>query len=246
MSGSRLSQIVAALKLPSVDSLFRGGPAPKTNSGKAADKPRDNAGADMLATKDGQRLATVWGRLTHGQRRAILDLAESIVAAGRKCGGLSRVDAERSNLRITRKYLRPTWPVLRLCWMVRGLRLPAPPSSVLGRKWRPRRWRPTPAGPSARPRRLERMMRLMLEFRDKGTSATQFAVMSGEVVIASLYKGTLSVTAGQAIVWNWSFKTTEGPPGFQQHGSASSFEEAKAAIEERWALWLDAAGLREV
>ena len=92
----------------------------------------------------------------------------------------------------------------------------------------------------------ERMMRLMLEFRDKGTSATQFAVMSGEVVIASLYKGTLSVTAGQAIVWNWSFKTTEGPPGFQQHGSASSFEEAKAAIEERWALWLDAAGLREV
>jgi hypothetical protein len=28
----------------------------------------------------------------------------------------------------------------------------------------------------------------MLEFRDTGTSATQIAVMSGEVVIASLYK----------------------------------------------------------
>jgi len=61
----------------------------------------------------------------------------------------------------------------------------------------------------------------------KGTSATQIAVMSGDVVIASLYKGVLSVTADQAVVWNWSFKTTEGPPGFQQHGTATSFEEPK-------------------
>jgi hypothetical protein len=35
-----------------------------------------------------------------------------------------------------------------------------------------------------------------LEFRDKGTSGTQIAFMSGEVTIAALWKGVLSVTAG--------------------------------------------------
>jgi hypothetical protein len=54
----------------------------------------------------------------------------------------------------------------------------------------------------------------MLEFRDKGSSATQFAVMSGDIVIASLYKGTLSVTAVEAVIWHWAFWTTGGPPGF--------------------------------
>jgi hypothetical protein len=85
----------------------------------------------------------------------------------------------------------------------------------------------------------------MLEFRDRGTSATQIAVMCGAVVIAGLYKGTLSVTAGQAVVWHWTFKTTDGPPGFRQHGTALSFDEAKTAVEEQWAAWLAAAGLRQ-
>jgi transcriptional regulator with XRE-family HTH domain len=79
VSGSRLSQMVAALKLPSVDALFHGGPAPTTNSGKATDTPRDNAGSDMLATKDGLEFAQCWQHLTPGQRRAFLGLAESIV-----------------------------------------------------------------------------------------------------------------------------------------------------------------------
>jgi hypothetical protein len=87
---------------------------------------------------------------------------------------------------------------------------------------------------------------MALEFRDKGTSGTQIAVMSGEVVVANIYKGTLSVTAGQAIVWNWTFKTTEGPPGFQQHGTATSLDEAKAAVEATWTRWLAAAGLRDI
>ena len=38
----------------------------------------------------------------------------------------------------------------------------------------------------------------MLEFRDKGTSRTQFAVMSGEVVIATIYMDEQ--------VWNWTFR----------------------------------------
>jgi hypothetical protein len=87
---------------------------------------------------------------------------------------------------------------------------------------------------------------MALEFHDTGASGTQVAVMSGEVVVANIYKGTLSVTAGQAIVWNWTFKTTEGPPSFQQHGTATSLDEAKAAVEEQWLRWLDAAGLRPI
>ena len=87
---------------------------------------------------------------------------------------------------------------------------------------------------------------MALEFRDKGTSATQFAVMRGEILIATLYQGTLSVTAGEAVIWHWSFNTTEGPPDFQQHGTAPNFEDAKAEIEADWARWLAAARLREV
>ena len=83
----------------------------------------------------------------------------------------------------------------------------------------------------------------MLEFRDKGTSGTRIAVMSGEVLIANVYKAMQSALVEQPI-WHWSFRMTDGPTGFQQHGSASSFEEAKAMVEGRWAQWLTAAGLR--
>jgi hypothetical protein len=79
-----------------------------------------------------------------------------------------------------------------------------------------------------------------LEFRDKGTSGTQIAVMSGDVVVANISKAVLPVTAGR---WRWSFHMTAVPPGFQQHGSAGSLDEAKAQIEAQWARWLDAAGL---
>jgi hypothetical protein len=46
--------------------------------------------------------------------------------------------------------------------------------------------------------------------------------------------------------WNWSFKTTGEPPGFQQYGSAASLEEAQAAVEAQWTRWLAAAGLRDI
>jgi|SoimicmetaTmtHPA_FD_contig_31_6322732_length_395_multi_2_in_0_out_0_2 hypothetical protein len=81
----------------------------------------------------------------------------------------------------------------------------------------------------------------MLEFRDKGSSRTQFAAMSGEVVVASISKA-LGTT-----YWRWTFyMTAAGPRGFQQHGTAPSFDEAKAAVEQRWTHWLAAAGLRSV
>jgi hypothetical protein len=87
----------------------------------------------------------------------------------------------------------------------------------------------------------------MLEYRDTGHQRhAQIAVMSGEVVIANVYKGVTAVTAGQMVIWHWSFKTTDGPPGFQQHGSAPSFEEAQAAVEAQWTRWLAAAALRDI
>jgi hypothetical protein len=82
----------------------------------------------------------------------------------------------------------------------------------------------------------------MLEFRDKGTSGTQFAVMSGDIVIATISQAVLPVTAGR---WRWTFHMTPVPPGFQQHGSAPTLEDAQAAVEAQWTRWLAAAGLRD-
>ena len=82
----------------------------------------------------------------------------------------------------------------------------------------------------------------MLEFGDKGISATEFAVLSGEVIVANVYK---AVGTSGAVFWGWTFKTTDGPPGFFQRGSAMNLDEAKAMIEAQWTQWLYTAGLRQ-
>jgi hypothetical protein len=82
----------------------------------------------------------------------------------------------------------------------------------------------------------------MLEFRDKGTSGTQFDALSGGVIVASVYKTAPSVIAEQ--VWHWTFRMSAGPPGFQPHGTAPTFDEAQTAVESQWACWLTTAGLR--
>ena len=84
-----------------------------------------------------------------------------------------------------------------------------------------------------------------LEYRGTDTSGTHLTVMSGEVTIANVWKGALSVPDGQAVRWHWSFKMRYGPPGWQQHGSTATFEEAKAAVESTWTRWVDAAALRD-
>ena len=77
VSGSRLQQIADALGTP-VEWFFRGGP-----KGTANDEPT-SPGFDMLATRDGARMAALWQELTADQRRAFLILAESIAStAGR-------------------------------------------------------------------------------------------------------------------------------------------------------------------
>jgi hypothetical protein len=40
-----------------------------------------------------------------------------------------------------------------------------------------------------------------------------------------------ALTAGQVVVWNWTFRMSAAPPGFQQHLTAPTFDEAQTAVE---------------
>ena len=82
-----------------------------------------------------------------------------------------------------------------------------------------------------------------LTYRDRGTSGTQLHIVSGQVVVGSFWKAALSVTAGQAVRWHWTFHS--GPTTAAAHGAADSLDDAKALFEELWSAWLDAAGLKE-
>ena len=86
---------------------------------------------------------------------------------------------------------------------------------------------------------------MALIFRDRGTSGTQIAVFSNGLQIAHIGKEVLSVVASHAVRWRWSFAIMVGPPGFQPHGHADTFEAAKASVERNWQAWLAAAGLSE-
>jgi hypothetical protein len=83
-----------------------------------------------------------------------------------------------------------------------------------------------------------------LTYRDRGTSNTQLEVLSGDEVIAFLWKNVLSVMAGRGANWCWTFHS--GPTkGQRAHGSANTIDAAKAEIESTWRGWLNAAGLIE-
>ena len=83
-----------------------------------------------------------------------------------------------------------------------------------------------------------------LTFRERGTSGTRLDVLSGEVVVCSLWKAMLSTdTRGER--WDWSWQIAKGPPGFAVHSHANTKAEAQAELERIWQRWLDAAGLSE-
>ena len=84
---------------------------------------------------------------------------------------------------------------------------------------------------------------LPLEYRDMGTSGPRLEIISGTLVIGHIRKLTLSVMASHEERWSWHFVMMAGPPGFQQHGTADTCEEAKAGAERHWEAWLKAAGL---
>jgi hypothetical protein len=83
-----------------------------------------------------------------------------------------------------------------------------------------------------------------LTYLDRGSSGTQANIVSGTVVVGSLWKAVLSVTARQEARWRWSWHA--GPAsGPQADGTADTIEEAKAQLERQWQQWLKAAGLEE-
>jgi hypothetical protein len=83
-----------------------------------------------------------------------------------------------------------------------------------------------------------------LIYRDAGTSGTQFDVLSGDLRIAHIGKDVLSGLANNAVTWRWDFAIGYGPRGFDAHGRAVTFDEAKAAVELNWQVWLTAARLK--
>ena len=91
---------------------------------------------------------------------------------------------------------------------------------------------------------MARGLGVPLVYRDKGSSGTHIQVLSADLPTAHIGKEVLSVSAGSAEYWRWDFAFTAGPPGFQPHGGAESYEAAKAQVERNWQLWLTAAGLR--
>ena len=83
---------------------------------------------------------------------------------------------------------------------------------------------------------------MTLTYRDRGTSGTQLDVLCGDIVIAVVYKGTLSATTGGDPYWNWTFYFTARPPGFELHGSAASREIACLAVERKLGSVADGGG----
>lgn len=83
-----------------------------------------------------------------------------------------------------------------------------------------------------------------LVYRDRGTSGTQFDIISGAAIVGNLWKAVTSVTSGGQVHWAWSWSA--GPAsGPRQHGTANSKEVVMARIEEQWRAWLQAAGLSD-
>jgi hypothetical protein len=84
-----------------------------------------------------------------------------------------------------------------------------------------------------------------LTYRDKGTSGTQIDVRSGNLSVAHIGKEMFSQLVAGGARWRWNFSIGNGPPGFERHGHADTFEEAKAAVERNWQEGRTAAGLRD-
>ena len=86
---------------------------------------------------------------------------------------------------------------------------------------------------------------MTLIYRDRGTSGTQLDVISGGVVVCSLWKRLLPGISPDASVWSWTWRIERGPDGWRMHGRAQTKESAQAELEQQWRAWLEAAGLVE-
>ena len=86
---------------------------------------------------------------------------------------------------------------------------------------------------------------MALVYCDKGTSGPQIEVISHRLVIGHIGKDVLSALTSHAIQWRWFISIGSTPSGFQHSGFADTLDDAKAAVEWNWKVWLAAAGLTE-
>lgn len=84
-----------------------------------------------------------------------------------------------------------------------------------------------------------------LLYRERGVSSTHFDIVSGDLVIGTLYQGTRPALTNQPAFWHWTFFVMASPPGFEHRGTAADREIACLAIERNWEVWLKAARLTE-
>jgi len=83
-----------------------------------------------------------------------------------------------------------------------------------------------------------------LSYRDQGSSGTQIAVYSKDLRIAHIGKSVGNLMTGTQ--WRWTMVISQGPDGYIDNGHSPTFEDAKAHVERNWALWCEAAGLKEI
>lgn len=57
-----------------------------------------------------------------------------------------------------------------------------------------------------------------LTYRDRHSTSTQLDVLSGALVIGSINKGSLSLSASRETPWAWHFRVHVAPLGFVMHG----------------------------
>ena len=88
---------------------------------------------------------------------------------------------------------------------------------------------------------------MALTFRDKGSSGTQIDVRTDSMSIGHIGKEMFSNLGGGGLRWRWYLKVDPNtvPPGCTRDAYAETFDEAKAAVERNWRIWLRAAGLME-
>ncbi len=81
-----------------------------------------------------------------------------------------------------------------------------------------------------------------LTYRDRGQSGTQVDVLSGELVVATIYEVKQS-SKDNGANWKWTFFITVSPAGFEHRGEAATREIAISSVERVWKDWLKAAAL---
>jgi hypothetical protein len=86
---------------------------------------------------------------------------------------------------------------------------------------------------------------MSLQYRVRGATGIEWEMRSGGVRLGSIHRGVRALARNRETPWAWHFELQVGPPGFEHHGFARTFEDAMDAVEKNWRLWLTAANLTD-